>query len=367
MAMYRNSFRELQVDYIDYLLLHGVSMGSGMEEFEARYIDNGMLDFLLAEREAGRIHNLGFSYHGDIAVFDHLLAQHDRYSGTSCRYSSTTWTGNTPRRSTRANTDAEYLYGELEKRGIPAVIMEPLLGGRLSNVHDHRRPSQTAAPVVERRFVGVPFRGVVPRGADRAERHDLHGAFAGQPAYLLAARRADRCRQGVSRGDGAAVAPLPTIPCNDCKYCMPCPYGLDIPAILLHYNKCVNEGNVATSSQDENYRQARRAFLVRLRPQRPPNSARPAIASAVTSACRIARRISVSRRNCTASTGSPNISNRIAYRPSGPFRPAGFFRLLSSCAPCRCGMPLADVVYPVCLPNAARPLLPGIPQQSLRR
>ncbi len=54
----------------------------------------------------------------------------------------------------------------------------------------------------------------------------------------------------------------PTIPCNDCKYCMPCPYGLDIPAILLHYNKCVNEGNVATSSQDENYRRARRAFLV---------------------------------------------------------------------------------------------------------
>ena len=34
MAMYRNSFRELQVDYIDYLLLHGVGMGSGMEEFE---------------------------------------------------------------------------------------------------------------------------------------------------------------------------------------------------------------------------------------------------------------------------------------------------------------------------------------------
>ncbi len=34
----------------------------------------------------------------------------------------------------------------------------------------------------------------------------------------------------------------PTIPCNDCKYCMPCPYGLDIPAVLLHYNKCINEG-----------------------------------------------------------------------------------------------------------------------------
>jgi predicted aldo/keto reductase-like oxidoreductase len=44
--------------------------------------------------------------------------------------------------------------------------------------------------------------------------------------------------------------------------CMPCPYGLDIPAILLHYNRCINEGNVPQSSQDENYREARRAFLI---------------------------------------------------------------------------------------------------------
>lgn len=50
------------------------------------------------------------------------------------------------------NTDAEYLYGELEKRGIPAIIMEPLLGRRLSNVHDHiaaqlkqRRPESSVA------------------------------------------------------------------------------------------------------------------------------------------------------------------------------------------------------------------------------
>ena len=54
----------------------------------------------------------------------------------------------------------------------------------------------------------------------------------------------------------------PTIPCNDCKYCMPCPYGLDIPAVLLHYNRCVNEGNVPRNGQDENYAKARRAFLV---------------------------------------------------------------------------------------------------------
>ena len=75
MEMYRNSFRALQVDYIDYYLLHGIGMG-GMESLRSRYLDNGMLDFLLAEREAGRIRNLGFSYHGDIEVYDYLLSRH---------------------------------------------------------------------------------------------------------------------------------------------------------------------------------------------------------------------------------------------------------------------------------------------------
>ena len=45
MEMYRNSFKELQVDYIDYMLLHAVGMGNGMAEFESRYMANGMLDF----------------------------------------------------------------------------------------------------------------------------------------------------------------------------------------------------------------------------------------------------------------------------------------------------------------------------------
>lgn len=78
--MYHNSLKLLQVDYIDYMLLHAIGMGdNGMEAYKARYVDNGMLDYLLAEREAGRIRNLGFSYHGDIEVFDYLLSQHDRY------------------------------------------------------------------------------------------------------------------------------------------------------------------------------------------------------------------------------------------------------------------------------------------------
>ena len=67
--MYRNSMKELQVDYIDYLLLHAVGQG-GMQALHDRYLDNGILEFLLEERDAGRIRNLGFSYHGDVKVFE---------------------------------------------------------------------------------------------------------------------------------------------------------------------------------------------------------------------------------------------------------------------------------------------------------
>ncbi len=262
MQMYRNSFSELQTDYIDYLLLHGVGMG-GMEALRGRYLDNGMLDFLLEERAAGRIRNLGFSYHGDIEVFDYLLSQHDRYKWDFVQIQLNYLDWRHAKEINLRNTDAEYLYGELEKRGIPAVIMEPLLGGRLSKVHDHivarlkqREPERSVASWAFRYAGTHPGVLTVLSGMTYMEHleDNLRSFCPLQPlteeeiAYLYAT--ADLMMQ------------YPTIPCNDCKYCMPCPYGLDIPAILLHYNKCVNEGNLPESMQAENYRRARRAFLV---------------------------------------------------------------------------------------------------------
>lgn len=154
LAMYRKSFADLQVDYIDYYLLHSVGGGNGMGLLRQRFFDNGVLDFLLAERKAGRIRNLGFSYHGDIRVFDYLLSLHDEIKWDFVQIQMNYLDWHHAKEINPRNTDAEYLYGELEKRGIPAVIMEPLLGGRLSNVHDHivarlkqREPDRSVASV----------------------------------------------------------------------------------------------------------------------------------------------------------------------------------------------------------------------------
>jgi hypothetical protein len=55
-----------------------------------------------------------------------------------------------------------------------------------------------------------------------------------------------------------------TIPCNNCQYCMPCPYGIDIPGIFLHYNKWVVEKKLPDDKGDPDYRKNRRNYLISL-------------------------------------------------------------------------------------------------------
>ncbi len=263
LKMYYNSFKELQVDYIDYMLLHGVGMGKGLDEFNKRYIDNGILDFLLEERKAGRIRNLGFSYHGDIKVYDYLLSNHDKYKWDFVQIQLNYVDWRHSKELNRRNTDAEYLYTELEKRGIPAIIMEPLLGGRLSKVHDHiatklrqREPGNSVASWAFR-FAGTP-EGVLTVLSGMTYMEHLEDNLR---TYSPLKPLSDDEKEFLE-DTAQALLRYPTIPCNDCKYCMPCPYGIDIPGILLHFNKCINEGEMPSSSQDSNYRKARRAFLI---------------------------------------------------------------------------------------------------------
>ncbi|MBQ5899744.1 MAG: aldo/keto reductase [Alistipes sp.] len=257
-AMYENSLKKLQVDYFDYYLLHNI--GASLDSFNKRFIDNGILDFLVEERKKGKIRNLGWSFHGSKEVFDHILSLHEKvhWDFIQIQMNYSDW------RSARGmNVDAEYLYAELEKRNIPVVIMEPLLGGRLSNVPNHisarlkqQEPDRSVAswafrfvgsyPMVLTALSGMTYmehlEDNIRTYAPLEELNDEQKEFLFETAELM--------------------LQYPTVPCNDCKYCMPCPYGLDIPGILLHYNKCVNEGNLSKSSRDENYRKARRAFLV---------------------------------------------------------------------------------------------------------
>ena len=262
--MYRNSMKQLQVDYIDYYLLHAV--GGGMGEFNARYVDNGIMDFLLEERKAGRIRNLGFSFHGRKEVFDKILAMHSQYHWDFIQIELNYLDWHFANEISKENVDASYLYAEVHKRGIPSVIMEPLLGGRLAKLPQflvtelkQRDPEHSVASWAFR-YAGTPEGVLTVLSGMTYMEHLKDNLLSYCPLKPLTRNEQKYLEQHVAQ----RIVGLQNIPCNDCKYCMPCPYGIDIPAIFVHYNKCKNEGMLPTDAGDENYRKLRRQYLIGL-------------------------------------------------------------------------------------------------------
>ena len=231
--MFEDSFKLLRTDYIDNYLLHSVG-GGGVEAFNKRFVENGMLDFLLEARKARRIRNLGFSFHGDKATFDWCLAQHGKYHWdfVMIQMNFIDW-----RHPGRGSLTAEYQYTELAKRGIPVVIMEPLRGGTLARYnHAIAReltpldPGATQAKWAFRFCASHPAVMTVISGMTRTEHieEDLAIFSPLKPCTDDEFAALERAAE--------AFLKCGTVPCTDCMYCMPCPYGLDIPALLRFRN-----------------------------------------------------------------------------------------------------------------------------------
>jgi predicted aldo/keto reductase-like oxidoreductase len=268
--MFENSLKELQTDYVDYLLLHSIGGFSdeldSLQTFNGRYMDNGILDWLVEQKTKGRIRNLGFSYHGDIKIFDMLLQWHDegRYHWDFVQIELNYLDWDFADEINPRNTDASYLYEELHKRGIPAVIMEPLLGGRLANLPEYivkqmlqREPESPVARWAFR-YAGTP-EGVLCVLSGMTYMEHLKENIATYSPLRPITEEENTFLMEIAR----QVYDLKNVPCTACNYCMPCPYGINIPAIFSHYNKCIAEGNMPhPDDRDENYARQRRAFLV---------------------------------------------------------------------------------------------------------
>ena len=260
--MYKDSFRDLQTDYFDYYLLHSIGRG-GKDAFNQRYVDNGLLDFLSQEKAQGRIRNLGFSFHGAKHEFDYFMELHDSgelvWDFVQIEMNYVDWTHADGVR----NVNADYLYAELDKREIPIVIMEPLLGGRLANVPEGIATQMKARePDLSIASWAFRFCGTYPR---------ILCALSGMTSMDPLVDNIKTFSHFTPLTDeeltflehmAIQMKEYPIVNCTNCKYCMPCPWGIDIPGIFQHYNRCVTEGTYAQSREQEDYRKRKRAYLV---------------------------------------------------------------------------------------------------------
>ena len=269
-AMFEHSLKDLQTDYIDYLLLHGLGMGGGGRDadgaFRGRFIENGLLDWLVEQKRKGRIRNLGFSFHGSPEALASILRLHDegKYHWDFALIELNYLDWHYANEINARNTDAEYLYGELEKRGIPVLVMEPLLGGRLAKQPDaitarmRKKDSRFSPAAWAFRFAGTP-KGILSVLSGMTYMEHMRENTATYSPLVPLSDEENEWLLALAKD----IFELKAIPCTACNYCMPCPYGLNIPGIFAYYNKCIAEGIMPSTSSEENeYRRNRRAFLV---------------------------------------------------------------------------------------------------------
>ncbi len=232
--MFETSLKNLQVDYVDFLLLHNIQNMAG---YNSRFRTNGLFDWLLEQKAKGRIKHLGFSFHGTNADFPGLVDLYDwdfvqiQLNYADWKDMSAGWGGNS------GVTSSEYLYNYLVGKGIPVLVMEPVKGGALASVSDgiaavmrERHPDLTPAANALS-FVGsLPGVMVTLSGMSNMEQlKENVSLFTGFKAF-------DQSEMDFMLTVADLYKSKGQIPCTACKYCMPCPQGVDIPGNFKIFN-----------------------------------------------------------------------------------------------------------------------------------
>ncbi len=259
--IFEDSLKYLRTEYIDYYLLHSIGNG-GFDTFKARYLDNGILDWLADQRAAGRIRNLGFSFHGDARAFEWCIENHAKYKWDFCQIQMNYVDWLHAKAVNTRNLDAKYLYETLDRNNIPVIVMEPLLGGRLARFN-YAVASKLKGMDAQASLASWAFRfcGTYPRvltvlsGMTRME-HLEENVATFSPLVPLDGRQLATLEEAAQ-----LMLRNKTIPCNLCQYCMPCPYGIDIPGIFDCWNRACIGDRLPENKASPDYARRRRAML----------------------------------------------------------------------------------------------------------
>ena len=222
-ALLDEELKKLQTDHIDFYLMHGIDK----EKWEY-FKSIGAPEFFEDMKREGKIRYKCFSFHGPYEEFEYIINDWD-WDMVQIQY-------NFMDVENQAGTKGLELAGRL---GIPVVIMEGLLGGRLAKAPENVQALYDAFPV-KRTPVEWAFRwlcnhpevATVLSGCNEAEQIDDNlrifdtvepGIMSGEELKLM-----DDVR--------AAYMSRTRIGCTGCRYCMPCPNGVDIPGVFAAWN-----------------------------------------------------------------------------------------------------------------------------------
>ena len=228
----------LRTDYVDYYLMHHLTDITQWNRLKQMGIEKWISD----KKAKGAIRNIGFSYHGNTENFIRILEDYD-WDFCQIQY-------NYVDENTQAGVKG--LKAAAEK-GIPVMIMEPLRGGKIVNMlpekakkaieknQRHWSPAQWAFRwLYNQKEVTVVLSGMnslemVEENIKTAS-EAVAGDFTQEDNDLI-----DEVRTIIKENE--------RIGCTGCRYCMPCPKGVEIPGIFRSWNTMYTESKFSGRAQ----------------------------------------------------------------------------------------------------------------------
>lgn len=220
----------LRTSYVDYYFMHHLTDISAWENLQK----NGILEWIAQKKAVGAIKNIGFSFHGNTDMFSKILNDYD-WDICLVQYNYLDETSQAGKAGVQ----------EAFSKHIPVVIMEPLRGGKLVSLLP--KTAKTLMQNSSRAWSPAEwaFRWLF-------DQKEITCVLSGMNSVEMVAencRIADTAHIGdFSTEDRALIEKVKTeiqaktkVPCTACRYCMPCPKHVDIPAIFKCYNTLFTE------------------------------------------------------------------------------------------------------------------------------
>ena len=231
--IYEGQFKTMQVEYFDFYLLHCLHTKNWK-----KVLDFGLIDFLLEEQKKGRIRRLGFSFHDNYDVFEEILNYREwDFCQLQLNYMDT-------------DVQAGLKGYELAKaRNVPVIVMEPvkggslaMIGGEITEPFKQMHPDWSVASWAMRWVKELDNCKVILSGMSTEEQVEDNLSTFAATTHL-----SDADMQTIAKVR-AMIEERTFVGCTDCKYCMPCPFGVDIPGnfrMMNNFAKYSNERDLA--------------------------------------------------------------------------------------------------------------------------
>lgn len=227
---FKEELSRLRTDYVDYYLMHMITDISEWEKLKGLGIEKWIAD----HKADGSIKNIGFSYHGDTDMFLKILNAYD-WDFCQIQYNYLDEHSQAGRRGLEA----------AQEKGIPVIIMEPLRGGKLVNIPEEAKKviknkgrEYTPAELGLRWLWDQPGVTCVLSGMNSIEMVEENARIASEAE----AGHFDDTDREIVEEVKKIIKAKEKVGCTGCRYCMPCPKGVDIPGTFYYYNLMYIEG-----------------------------------------------------------------------------------------------------------------------------